>query len=132
MKYIALLVHFKSAEFSRGNKNPNLIPAPLPLLAGLLFLMLPSVSSSLKASNGVCQEQAISTRILEFSVLPDIGSLLPCTGQFAKDLAAIDWRSCASIDSGWRAAFAVALPIFEAYRNYKNCLRKTYPDGLAP
>ncbi len=84
----------------------------------LLFLMLPYSSLGSKTlENGCLSEQAAG---------------LPCTDQFVKELAMIPPALTTEADAGWRAAFAISSYMFTAYKNYKSCLQKTYPDGNAP
>jgi len=60
---------------------------------------------------------------------PDNTTLLPCTDQFATDLAGLDWRIGVNADTGTQAAFSIVLPVFTAYKRYKDCLKTAYPGA---
>jgi len=101
--------------------------APLYLIIGIFFVLLPSASFGNMASDVFHHKPEIVGQVVHF-IQPDDISLLPCTDQLNTDLAAIDWQKRMVADTGWRAAFSVALPVLAAYKRYKDCLKKAYPS----
>lgn len=126
MKYVNRFVRFNLRVPVTGNAYTRPAADPRHLIFGIAFLLLPGALFGIKPEPARYCE---SVGQAGWYTYPDNTTLLPCTDQFADDLAKIDWRKGLEAGAGWRAAFATAAPVFAAYKRYKNCLRQTYPEA---
>lgn len=99
-------------------------------LAWAFFLLFSGACFGATAPTGniYSEPETISVKV-RHTIQPDKITRLPCTDQFASDLAELDWRSGAEADTGWQAAFSIAIPVFTAYKRYKDCLKAAYPGA---
>lgn len=113
-----------AAAFARS------LSTQLGLPAGAFFLLLSGACFGSSAPSGYLHSGPETPFVqIKHTTLPENITRLPCTDQFASDLAGLDWRTGVNADTGWQAAFSVALPVFTAYKRYKDCLKTAYPGA---
>lgn len=123
MKHTASSTRFESVLVCRASTR-------FGLLAGAFFLLLSGACFGTTAPLGSIHSGPETSSVqISHTTLPDNTTHLPCTDQFATDLAGLDWRIGVNADTGWQAVFSVVLPVFTAYKRYKDCLKTAYPGA---
>ena len=113
-----------AAAFARS------LSTQLGLHAGAFFLLLSGACFGSSAPSGYMHSRSETPSVqICHTTTPDNTTRLPCTDQFVSDLAEVNWCAGLEAETVWGSAFAVALPVFTAYKRYKDCLKTAYPGA---